>query len=332
MVAPFKQSQYNEPDWTGAGQAARRTYSQRTFTNMTPSTELLVRVNGIQPAFGVELGQDSLRANEGRSSDPYRQANVSFSLVQRRHGRVVRHTLIDVGMGVVPSLLEFEQTHGVHVVDEVLLTHPHFDHFGQLDWLSMCLLRSGRPEQPHPLPIYASPECWEAGPNRIHPYLGERSEFRPIEPAAAFVLGDLTVTPFAVDHGPKAPGALGFVAEQGGRKVVFTGDFLRVPDEEHPLLFGADVMFLDANTWHPAEWTWHQSVLGNLRLIDKWRPRRAYMVHYSGYEDREHQDDPIAGPMDTQMFGEQLRRIGGEQHIQPAVHGMVLGDTVAWPA
>ncbi len=28
-------------------------------------------------------------------------------------------------------------------------------------------------------------------------------------------------------------------------------------------------MFLDANTWHPAEYTWHQSVLGNLRLIDK---------------------------------------------------------------
>ena len=30
---------------------------------MTPSTELLVRVNGIQPAFGVELGQDSAWAN-----------------------------------------------------------------------------------------------------------------------------------------------------------------------------------------------------------------------------------------------------------------------------
>jgi len=210
----------------------------------------------------------------------------------------------------------------------------------------MCLVRSGRPDQPRPLPIYASPECWEAGPKRIHPYLGEPSEFRPVEPAAALVLSDLTVTAFAVDHGPKAPGALGLVAEQGGRKVVITGDFLRVPDEEHPLLFGADVMFLDTNTWHPAEWTWHpaewtwhqsewtwhQSVLGNLRLIDKWRPRRAYMVHYSGYEDREHQDDPIAGPMDTQTFGEQLRRIAGEQDIQPAAHGVVLGDTVAWPA
>ncbi len=38
--------------------------------------------------------------------------------------------------------LAVEHTHGVHVVYEVLLTHPHFDHFAQLDWLSMCLLRS----------------------------------------------------------------------------------------------------------------------------------------------------------------------------------------------
>jgi hypothetical protein len=44
-----------------------------------------------------------------------RQANVSYSLVQWTPGEVVRHTVIDVGMGVVPSLLEFEQTHGVHV-------------------------------------------------------------------------------------------------------------------------------------------------------------------------------------------------------------------------
>jgi phosphoribosyl 1,2-cyclic phosphodiesterase len=299
---------------------------------MIPSTELLLRINGTQPAFGIEFGLDSPRTNEGRSRDPYRQANVSFSLVQRRQGRIVQHTLIDVGIKVVPSLLEFEQTHGVHVVDEVLLTHPHFDHFAQLDWLSMCLLRSGRPDQPRPLPIYASAECWETGPNRVHRYLGERSDFRPVEPTRALELGDLTITPFAVDHGPKAPGALGFVAEHGGRKVVITGDFLHVFQEEYPLLFGADVMFLDANTWHPADWTWHQSVLGNLRLIDKWRPRRAYLVHYSGYEDWEHHDDPIASPMNTETFREQLRRIAGDRDIQPAVHGMVLGDTVAWPA
>ena len=172
-----------------------------------PTTELLLRVNGIQAAFGIEFGLDSPRANEGRAGDPYRQANVSYSLVQRQGGRIVRHTLIDCGMGVVPSLLEFEHSHGVHVVHEVLLTHPHFDHFAQLDWLSMCLVRSGRSDQPQPLPIYASPECWENenGPNRVHCYLSDRSEFRPLQPGISIALGDLTVTPFAVDHRDKPP-------------------------------------------------------------------------------------------------------------------------------
>ena len=137
-------------------------------------------------------------------------------------------------MGVVPSLLEFEHSHGVHVVDEVLLSHSHFDHLAQLDWLSMCLVRSGRAEQPRPLPIYASRECWEDGPNRVHRHLAERSDFRPLQPGVAVVLGDLTITPFAVDHGPKAPGALGFVVQHGRRKIVITGDFQRRPRRRSP--------------------------------------------------------------------------------------------------
>jgi phosphoribosyl 1,2-cyclic phosphodiesterase len=295
------------------------------------TTELLLRVNGIQPAFGIEFGGSSPRTNEGRAENPYRQANVSYSLVQRRTGDVVRHTLIDCGMGVVPSLLELEHQYGVHGVDEVLITHPHLDHFGQLDWLSMCLLRSDRPEQPRRLPIYASAECWENGPGRVHRYLAERSDIRLLQPGTAVTLGNLTVTPFAVDHGSKAPGALGFVLQHGRRKIVITGDFLRVPDEDNPLLRDADVVFLDANTWHPADQTGHQSVLGNLRLLDKWRPRRAYMIHYSGYEDRQHPDDPVHAPMTQGQFRQQLTRVAGGRDIQPAEHGMVLGGDVTWP-
>jgi phosphoribosyl 1,2-cyclic phosphodiesterase len=296
-----------------------------------PTTELFLRVNGIQPAFGFEFGLESPRADEGRAANPYRQANVSYSLVQRTSGQVLRHTLIDCGMGVVPSLLEFEHSHGVHVVHEVLLTHPHFDHFAQLDWLSMCLLRSGRVDQPRPLPIYATVECWENGPNRVHRYLAERSDFRPLQPGVPVTLGELVVTPFAVDHGPKAPGAMGFIVRHGRRKVVVTGDFLRVPEEDDPLLFHADVAFFDANTWHPAESTWHQSVLGNLRLIDKWLPKRAYMIHYSGYEDRQHPDDPVHGPLPRELLRSELRRVMGDRDIEPAAHGMALGDNVPWP-
>lgn len=286
--------------------------------------ELLLRVNGIQPAFGFEFGVANPRTDEARLGDPYRQANVSYSLVQRRDGQIVRHTLIDVGMGVVPSLLEFEQSHGVHTVDEVLLTHPHFDHFAQLDWLSMCLLRSDRAEPPRRLPIYASPECWENGPHRVHRHLAERSDFRPLAPGAPIALGELSITPFAVDHGPKAPGALGFIAQHGSRKLLFTGDYLQVVDEDHPLLFEPDVAFFDANTWHPAPWTWHQSVLGNLRLVEKWRPRQAYMIHYSGYEDRQQVQHPIHGPMRLPRLRDELRQVANGRDIQPAEHGMIL--------
>ena len=124
-----------------------------------------------------------------RSADPYRQANVSYSLLQRQDGQIVRHTLIDVGMGIVPSLLEFEVSHGVHVVNEVLITPPHFDHFAQLDWLSMALLHNCRDDQPRPLPIYATADCWEAGPNAMFRYLAEGSDFRPIQSGSPIAPG-----------------------------------------------------------------------------------------------------------------------------------------------
>jgi phosphoribosyl 1,2-cyclic phosphodiesterase len=165
------------------------------------------------------------------------------------------------------------------------------------------------------VPIYASAECWQNGPGRVHPYLAERSDMRPLQPGVPVMLGELTITPFAVNHGPKAPGALGFVVQHNARKIVVTGDFLRVPDEDDPLLFDADVMFLDANTWHPAEHTWHQSVLGNLRLIEHWRPRRAYMTHYSGYEDRDDAGDPIHGPLSQEQFRRELDRVKGTRDI-----------------
>lgn len=75
------------------------------------SSEFLLRVNGIQPAFGIELGLGSPRADEVRAANPYRQTNVSYSLVQRQGGEIVRHTLVDVGMGVV-ARVELEVVEG----------------------------------------------------------------------------------------------------------------------------------------------------------------------------------------------------------------------------
>jgi hypothetical protein len=104
-----------------------------------------------------------------------------------------------------------------------------------------------------------------------------------------------------------------------------------VVDEGNPLLFGADVCFLEANTWHPIQGLWHQSALGDLGLVQKWKPKRTYLVHYSGYEDRDFPGDPIRGPMSIAQLREALRQAGAGYDLQPAQHGMVLGDSVSWP-
>jgi phosphoribosyl 1,2-cyclic phosphodiesterase len=139
------------------------------------------------------------------------------------------------------------------------------------------------------------------------------------------------LTPFAVDHGPKAPGAVGLVVQHSNRKIILTGDFLHIPNEDDPLLVAADVCFMDANTWHPADWTGHSSVLGNLRLIDKWKPKRVYFVHYSGYEDRERAGEPIHGPLTHGQFRDDLYRVRPDLELRLADHGMILGDSVDWP-
>jgi hypothetical protein len=55
------------------------------------------------------------------------------------------------------------------------------------------------------------------------------------------------------------------------------------------------------------------------------------MIHYSGYEDRQQADDPIHEPLTPERLRQELRRAAGDRDVQPAEHGMVLGDNVPWP-
>lgn len=297
----------------------------------TTTTELWLRVNGIQPSYGVEFGVDHPRKQELCEYDPYRQANTSYSLVQHRRGQIVRHTLIDVGMNVVPSLLDFERSHGVNFVNEAFISHPHLDHFAQLKWLAGCCHRSRQTNQPKPLPVYATEPCWREGPHRVFPWIEPRAVHRPLEFGQPVVLDDLTITPFAVDHGPTAPGASGFAIAHGGRRIVITGDFMRIPDRDHALLQEVDVCFIEANTWHPSPQTKHTSVTENIDLIRHWRPKRTYLIHYSGFEDGEQMDHPIRGPLPLSQLREATQQAVGELAVDVATHGMILGESIPWP-
>lgn len=298
---------------------------------------LQLRVNGIHSAWMAEFGLDNPHANELRQRDPYRMANVSYSLIQRDEaGGVLRHTLVDVGLGVMQSLLDFERSQGVHVVHEVLLSHSHFDHIGQLDWLANALGRNGREAQPRPLPVYCTGPCWEAGPARLFPWLlKERVRHAPVEPGEPIRLGEVTVTPMAVEHEATAPGAVGFVLEPHAPgtpgKIVLTCDFLTVPEPDDPRWQGADVCFIESNTWNPNPQTGHQSILEGLNLLRRWRPRRSYLIHYSGYEDAAHANAEVSRALTYAELEQQVHRHAGDLDIRIARHGMILGDDEPWP-
>jgi ribonuclease BN (tRNA processing enzyme) len=298
-----------------------------------------LRVNGIHAAWPALYGYDNPHCDEIRRGNPYRTANTSFSILQWDGDRLLRHTVVDIGLGVAPSLIEFEQTHGVRVIHEVLITHPHFDHFGDIDWIANSIFRNGRADQPRPLPVYCTRPCWEIGPGRVFPWLAEKGRARHvmIEPGRPFEIGAAQITPMQVTHSESAPGAAAFVAElveapgRRPRKIIFTGDFLTIPDPEAPIWRDADVCFMESNTWNPNPKTRHQSILDGLALARKWNIRRTYLVHYSGYEDAEHPQARVNRALTYAELAEAVAAERRELDVQVAAHGLLLPDEAPWP-
>jgi len=100
--------------------------------------------------------------------------------------------------------------------DGILLSHAHLDHVG--------LLHHSRPEIPIHATTGTSKMMLAGGIFANRPTL-DRNRHRPIKPGTPFVVGDFTVTPFAVDH--STFGCLAFLLEANGKTLLYSGDLRR---------------------------------------------------------------------------------------------------------
>ena len=146
------------------------------------------------------------------------------------------HLLIDTGIskkrieeGLKRLEIKGDELNGI------LITHEHSDHIQGLGVFS----------RKYEIPVYATPGTIEG----ILSYsgLGRMPEglLHPIHTDEAFVLGDVTVNPFAISHDANEPS--GYRLECGGKSVAVATDLGKYDDYTVEHLQNLDAVLLEAN-------------------------------------------------------------------------------------
>jgi ribonuclease J len=119
--------------------------------------------------------------------------------------------LLDAGLPLSPDSKRVELSR--LVVDALLISHPHQDHFGL-----MATLPSGTPVYIGRLArsLIDAPQVFIGGERYA-------LDFHDIQAWQPFKVGDITITPYLVDH--SATDAYAFLIEAEGKRLFYSGDF-----------------------------------------------------------------------------------------------------------
>jgi phosphoribosyl 1,2-cyclic phosphate phosphodiesterase len=135
-----------------------------------------------------------------------------------------------------------------------------------------------------PVPVYCEEET-EASIRRVFHYAFQerlatlpagylpKIQFERIAPGVAFEVLGQTILPIRLEHGSMR--VLGF--RMGD--LAYCTDVCRIPEASWPLLEGLDTLILDTLRYEPHPT--HFSLPESLAVIERLRPRRAFLTHLS---------------------------------------------------
>ncbi|MEZ6046557.1 MAG: MBL fold metallo-hydrolase [Planctomycetaceae bacterium] len=166
----------------------------------------------------------------------------------------------------------------VDQVHAALFTHGHADHIYGLDDLRIYGHRQEAPvllycEEVVEQHLRASfSYAFDSNSPRPHKFAVPRFEFRSIT-TDPFTILDLPVQPLRLLHGN-----LPVLGYRFGN-VAFCTDVSEIPEETWPLLENLEILIIDAlrNSLHPT----HFNVEQALEVIDRLKPKQAYLTHIS---------------------------------------------------
>ncbi len=188
--------------------------------------------------------------------------------------------LVDSG----PDLRHQALRHSLSRVDAVLYTHQHLDHTAGFDELrAFCW------EREEPLPLYSTESCLNEL-KRVYDWaFSEGNSYKGyIQPFAIPIVnyvdfGDLRVTPIPVEHGSVE--TVGFRFEQGGFSLAYLPDVKRLKAGSAALLRSLDHLIIDC--LREKEHNTHLSLKESLALIEKFKPKQAWLTHVAHEMDIE---------------------------------------------
>ncbi len=209
-----------------------------------------------------------------QSDDPRNQRTRPSVLVRTPRGNILFDTSPEMRLQILR-----EKPGPVHAI---IYTHGHADHLFGLDDSRLF----ARQLNGHPVPIYCESDV-ESLIRTVFSYAFveetkrfpsggvPRLKFQTIEPNQPFEVLGYEIQPMRLDHGKFR--VLGFRIGD----MAYCTDVNSIPDDSWAQLQGLDVLVLDALRFekHPT----HFSLSEALEVIDKLKPRRAYLTHLSHF-------------------------------------------------
>lgn len=163
-------------------------------------------------------------------------------------------------------------------VDQVFLTHWHYDHFGGLGELEYYVKLQRR----QPIPLHLPPSAVKRFTSAF-PELHEVFDVTPWEFGQTYPLDDLTLTPLPARHSVETAG---FLLQSGRKRLAYFPDTAGLPPETAERVAGVDWLICDA-TFHGENW-FPQSHMSVREAIELGRAVQAHTtvlthlsVHYS---------------------------------------------------
>lgn len=181
-----------------------------------------------------------------------------------------RYLQFDVG----PNFIDQVDRNRIPWIDVVIFTHCHADHISGVNDLVMPCRK-----QKLEMPIYGPEETIKVL-QKNYDYMFDKSVFQgggvahlvPHVVDSRFELRGFDITPIPVEHG--AVVTFGYRLDNVG----YLPDVKRLPESSKELLYGIELLIIDALSFNPNHPT-HLSVGESVQIINELKPKEAYFTH-----------------------------------------------------